>query len=216
VPDYADARSNHTWQVIGLLRPGVTVRTASDQVRAVAQAISSAEGVDERDQGMEAIAVRLRASTGGERVGALFALLGAAVFLVLFTACMNASGLLLTRAWSRTRELSLRAALGAKRGRLVWILLGETAVLAPLGGGVGVVLGHVGLQRLLQVAPPEIARLSEIQLNPSVLTVGPRGHPAGRAHGRPHSGATRLAHLGGRVPEGGEWTGQSRSQWHAP
>ena len=62
VPDYAAARSNHMWQVIGLLQPGVNVRVASGQISAVAQAAYSGDDVDERNQGIGAIAVPLRAS----------------------------------------------------------------------------------------------------------------------------------------------------------
>ena len=171
VPDYAAVRSNHMWQVIGLLQPGVDVRTASAQVRAVAQAAYSGADINEREQGMGAIAAPLRASAGGEEVGPILSLLGAAVFLVLLIACLNASDLLLTRAWSRTRELSLRSALGAGRGRLAWILLGESAVLASLGGGVGVLVGYFGLQQLFRIAPPEVTRLGDVELNTTVLAV---------------------------------------------
>ncbi len=172
VPEYADARTNHSWQVIGRLRPGVDVETASDQVRAVAQATYAREDVDSRDQGMEAIVVPLHSSEGGERAGALFGALGAAVSLLLLIACVNASGLLLTRSWSRMRELSLRSALGAGRARLMLILFGESAVLALLGGVVGIALGHVGLERAFTMAPPDMTNLADVQMNATVLAAG--------------------------------------------
>lgn len=171
VPEYAAARSNHMWQVIGRLQPDIGVRAASSQIHAVARAAYSGDDIHERELGTGAIAVPLGASAGGEETGAILALLGAAVFLVLLIACMNAPRLLLTRAWSRTRELSVRSALGAGRFSLVWVLMAESARLAILGGGVGVLVGYLGLQRIFQMAPPQVRRVGEIELNATVLLV---------------------------------------------
>jgi putative ABC transport system permease protein len=82
---------------------------------------------------------------------------------------MNASGLLLTRAWSRARELSLRSALGAGRSRIVFTLLGESVLLAALGGVLGLWLGVTALDRAFQMAPPEIRSLGDVQLNTRVV-----------------------------------------------
>jgi putative ABC transport system permease protein len=172
VPEYADARSNHSWQMIGRVRTEVRVHDASAQIAAMARSIYSGADVDARDEGTEAIVVPLHSSESGEGTGALFATLGAAVFLVLLMACMNASGLLLTRARIRARELSLRAALGAGRGRLVSILFGECAALAALGGGLGVVLGHFGLRRAFEIAPPSMTNEADLRLNAPVLAAG--------------------------------------------
>lgn len=172
VPDDVGVRSNHTWQVIARLRPGVEVREASEQIRVMARTIYARPGVDERDRGTEARAVPLHSSDAGEGAGALFATLGAAVFLVLLIACMNASGLLLVRAWSRARELSLRAALGAGRFRLIVILMAESVVLALVGGGVGIALGVVGLARAFRMAPGDVAALGDPSLNTPVVVAG--------------------------------------------
>jgi putative ABC transport system permease protein len=172
VPEYADARTNHTWQVIARLRPGVEVEDAHGQIREMARSIYTGPAVDARDEGTEAVIVPLHSSAGGEGAGALFATLGAAVFFVLLIACMNASGLLLTRAWARARELSLRSALGAGRIRLMLIVLGEGAVLALLGGVVGVVVGTSALERAFAMAPPDITSAGDVRLNASVLLGG--------------------------------------------
>lgn len=170
VPDYADGRTNHTWQVVGRLRDGVPVEDASEQVQAMAASIYSRPEVDEA--GTRAVVVHLGSSEGGEGAAELFGTLGTAVFVVLLIACMNASGLLVTRTWSRARELSLRAALGAGRTRLAGILFGESALLALVGGMLGVWLGHVGLARALASAPPEVQDLGEVRLNGVVIAAG--------------------------------------------
>ena len=168
-PQYAAARSNHAWEVIGLLQPGVDVKTASARLDAIARATYSAEDTHERERGIGAHAVPLRSSAGGDDAGALFATLGVAVFLVLLIACMNASGLLLTRAWARADEISLRSALGAGRARLAWALLGESTVLALLGGALGSAIGYLALERLFRTAPAYLSVVGEVEPNPTVL-----------------------------------------------
>lgn len=172
VPDYVDVRSNHSWQVIARLQPGVGVGEASDQVRSMARTIYSRPDIDERDVGTEALALPLHSSEGGEGAGSLFATLGGAVFFVLVIACLNASALLAVRAWGRARELSLRSALGAGRSRLAFIVLGESVLLALTGGALGVGLGVLALDRAFSLAPPEITALGDPQLNPTVLGAG--------------------------------------------
>ena len=169
-PDWADVRSNHTWQVVARLAGDVSVGDASTRVREQARAIYAAADIDERDVGTEAYLMGLRASAGGESPGPIFATLGTAVFLVLLIACMNASGLLLTRAGVRARELSVRAALGAGRARLVVTLMSESLLLALLGGAMGLWLGHVALRRGLEAAPPEVQSAADPELNAAVVT----------------------------------------------
>ena len=170
-PEWADARTNHTWQVVGRLAGQVPVGEASDRIREIARAIYSAEGIPEREAGTEAYLMSLRTSAGGESPGEIFATLGVAVFLVLLIASMNASGLLLTRAWARAREISVRSALGAGRTRLVVALMSESVVLALLGGAAGVVLGHWAMSRGFRAAPPEMQAGSDIRLNTTVIIV---------------------------------------------
>jgi putative ABC transport system permease protein len=91
---------------------------------------------------------------------ALFILLGA-VAVVLLIACANVANLLLARAAARQRELSIRAALGASRGRVVRQLLTESIILAGLGGVLGFFLGAVGVRGLLLLEPGDIPRLGD-------------------------------------------------------
>jgi predicted permease len=93
----------------------------------------------------------------------------AAVALVSVIATVNIALLLLTRGASRAREFSIRLALGAGRGRLVRQLFVEGATLAVLGGVGGLVVGTLALKALVQIAPPDLPRLDEAGLDPTVL-----------------------------------------------
>ena len=171
-PTWADVRSNHTWQVVARLSPGVEVAYAAGQVASMSEVIYTGTDIPEREQGTRAVVVPLHSSEGGEDAGALFGTLGTAVFLVLLIACMNASGLLLTRTRARARELSLRAAIGAGRGRLAFTLLAEALLLALLGGGLGLALGTMGLEWAFSAAPPFVQELGDPRLNGTVVAAG--------------------------------------------
>ena len=89
----------------------------------------------------------------------------ATIGLVMLIACANVANLLLVRAEVRQKELSLRAALGASRGRIVRGLLVESVLLGVVGGALGVALAYAGLRLLLAIGPANLPRLSEISLD---------------------------------------------------
>src|SRR6202008_3019898 len=109
----------------------------------------------------------LRADVG-DTGSTLWLLLGA-VGLVLLLACANVASLLLARAVSRERELAMRVALGASRGRLVRQCLTESAVLGFSGGALGISLAALGIQPFLTFWPGPLPRAEEVQLDWRVL-----------------------------------------------
>ena len=104
----------------------------------------------------------------GETRPALFMFAAAAGLLLLIT-CINVASLLLVRGLARVREIAVRSALGAGRGRIARQLLAEHALLAAAGGLLGVAVAAGAVQIFVVVAPPEIPRLNEIRLNATAL-----------------------------------------------
>ncbi len=102
-------------------------------------------------------------------VGSVLWLLMGTVGIVLLIACANVANLLLVRAEGRQQELTIRAALGASRGRIAGQLLSESTVLGLLGGAVGLVLGYGALRLLIALEPSNLPRLNEIHIDPVVL-----------------------------------------------
>ena len=157
--------------VLGRLRAGVTLEQAHAEVERLATelatespALVGAEipsGVRVGLNGLEAQTV----GASGRELGLFF---GAAV-LLLVLATMNGATLLLVRALDRTQELSVRVALGAGRARVLRLLATEAAVLAALGGVLGVLLAYAGVGAFLRYAPVTITRLGEVALDGRAL-----------------------------------------------
>jgi predicted permease len=142
----------------GRVRPGVPVAVAAAEVSALGDAINLERGTAGSMSRLSALPF---SRAGGDRniVLGFAAVLMVLVSLVLVAACANVAGILLTRATARAREMALRAALGARRGRLVRQLLTEAAVLFLLGGLFGIGLAHVSIRlaaRLLPAVPMRI------------------------------------------------------------
>jgi len=160
LPFQADPNSinqGHYFRVSARLKPGVTVETANAALRVAGEEFRRlyAEALGPRNSfGVE---LMQRLMVRNVRT-ALYVLLGA-VACVLLIACANVANLLLARATSRSREIAIRAAIGAGRGRIVRQLLTESVLLSLVGGAVGLVLGAVGVRLLLAVSPGNIPRL---------------------------------------------------------
>jgi len=152
--------------VVGRLKRGVSMKQAQAEMSALAANLAASD--PERNQGNGAKVQSLQEAAYGGLRNPLLILQGAVGF-VLLIGCANVAGLLLARAASRRTEVSLRAALGAGRARIVRQLLTESVLLALLGGIVGVALGWAGLRLFVGTAPPGFPRLTELTLDIKVL-----------------------------------------------
>ncbi len=160
------SRSNHFWNVIGRLAPGVAPEAAVAELRAAAAALE--EQYPDSNAGWSAFAVPLHDVVVGAARPALLALL-IAVVLVLAIACANVANLLLARGVSRQGEMALRTVLGAGRGRLIRQLLTESLLLSGLGGLLGVALAYAGVAAVVRLDPEGLPRVEEIAIDPAVL-----------------------------------------------
>lgn len=153
--------------VFGRLRPGVTLQQAQSDLETVAAQLRSEHAVHE-SAGMRIRAVPLHEDVVKHVRPALIALLGA-VGMLLLIACTNVAHLLLARATARERELAVRGALGASRGRLLRQLTTESLVLSAGGGALGVALAWLGTRWLTWMSPANLPRVDAIRIDPAVL-----------------------------------------------
>ncbi|HKW12320.1 MAG TPA: ABC transporter permease, partial [Gemmatimonadaceae bacterium] len=165
-----------TWGVwdkrmIGRLAPGVAAAQAQREVRDVWPTLRSLNPIWDPgpDYRRDATAAPLQNDVVGS-TGRLLWILFGCVLLVLLVGCVNVANLLLARATARARELSVRAALGGGRGRLIRQLITESLLLSMLGAALGVALSVGGVRWLVAVMPPGIPRADEISVNGTVLT----------------------------------------------
>jgi putative ABC transport system permease protein len=151
--------------VVGRLETGITVASAHAQLRVLAGSLA-ATYPDNRFKSVTLIPLLDRLT--GSVQATLWMLMGA-VALTLLIGCANIANLLLARAATRAREMALRSALGAGRGRLVRQLLTEGAVLASAAAAVGVFLAYVCLQGIVAFSPANLPRVDEIRMDARVL-----------------------------------------------
>lgn len=162
------SRTSHNYNAVGRLKAGVTVEQAKAEISAIARRIHDS-AADKNDYLLrDAAVVPLQESITGKSRLALLILFGAVGFLLL-VACANVANLLLAQASVRTRELAIRSALGATRGRLVRQYLTEALVLSFLGGTFGILGAYAGVSGLLALAPKNIPRLETVSISTPVL-----------------------------------------------
>jgi len=163
-------RASHYLHLVGRLGPGVSLAQARMEMQTLVAGwreavpsghVPSPDGHPIRMRGLQ------EQETGGVQT-ALLLLLGA-VGLVLLIAVANVGNLLLAKSEGRRREVAVRIAIGAGRGRLVRQFLTESLVLAAVGGGLGLLLGFGGLRLLLASSPESLPRLGEIGLDGRVV-----------------------------------------------
>jgi len=160
------SRTAHNWRGIGRLRDGVTVAQASANLGAIARRIRAQYG-KEVDLDDAAVVPLADAMVGDVRT-ALLTLLGG-VGLLLLVACANVAALLLVRTSTRVKELAVRAALGAGRGRFIRQFLAESCALSFAGGALGVLIALWAVQLIPAILPTNLPRQQGIAINTSVL-----------------------------------------------
>jgi putative ABC transport system permease protein len=145
----AKDRADHDFGVIARLKPHVTIAQAQAELSSIARRLDAQES---RLAGWDVSVVGMRQALFESIRPALLLLLGA-VGLLLLLACVNVASLLLARVTGRRKEMAIRAALGARRGRLIAQILGESLLLSLLGGALGVFFASWGVDLLSRALP---------------------------------------------------------------
>jgi len=160
------SRSGHNYRTVGRLKDGVTVAQAQAEMTGIAKSIEAAYPTS--NAGKLTAVVPLKQLVVGESGRTLY-LLFAAVGVVMLIACANVANLLLARSTGREREMVVRAAVGAARGRLFRQLVTESVVLALAAAICGIWFAYVGVIALAAVAPADLPRLDETRVDVMVL-----------------------------------------------
>jgi putative ABC transport system permease protein len=151
---------------LGRLKPGVTVAQARADLSSIA--LGLAEQYPETNAGWGVVVTPLREVILGS-TGQQLTIFMAAVVLILLIVCANLGNMTLARVATRTRELAIRSALGAGRGRVVRQLLAESLLLSAVGGALGVILAYAALQAFVREWPTMLPRMDEVGIDTTVL-----------------------------------------------
>jgi putative ABC transport system permease protein len=170
-PQQLADRTSHFLHVIGKLKPGSTQTVAAAELSTIAQRIDAAYPTTNRGWGVyvESLSQRI---IGDQTASYVYLLMGAVGFLLLI-ACANVANLQFARALARNHELSIRTALGARRGRLIRQLLTESLVLGLGGALVGLAFAEASIRLILAYMPADVAVFiggwNRIGLDPAAL-----------------------------------------------
>jgi len=160
------SRGAHFLGVVGRLKPGVAIERAGTEMRAISERL--AVQYPDASAGESALVVGLQEQIVGAIRPALLTLF-AAVGVVVLIACANVANLLLVRASVREKEIAIRTALGAARGRLAGQMLAESLVLAIAGGSLGVLLGYLAIAPIQTLSAGSIPRVADVRIDGTVL-----------------------------------------------
>jgi len=160
------SRGGHNYLVIARLKPEVSLEQAQAQMAAIGTRLAKQYPDTNRDKNVAV--TRLRDEMVSHVRLTLFLLLGT-VGLVLLIACANVANLLLAKATVRTREIAIRAAVGASRTRIIRQLVTESLLMALAAGAAGLVLAAWGADALVALAPTDVPRLTEAHIDFGVL-----------------------------------------------
>jgi len=159
-------RGTHNLAVIGRLKAGVGLTTVQAEMTTLAGRFAQQYPGSNNGWGIELVPLQKQAAVGTERT---LSVLMAAVACILLIACANVANLLLARGLGRQKEIAIRRALGASRGRIVRQLLTESVLLALAGGLLGIFFALWGSELLLAIAPANLPRLGEVRIDGGVL-----------------------------------------------
>ena len=163
--NHAPNRSDHPYQAVGKLKGDVDLTRALAQMRTIGDTLAR-QYPENRLKRVTVIPLQERLT--GNLQATLWVLMSA-VGVVWLIGCANIANLLLARAAGRTREIALRAALGAGRGRVVRQLLTESCVLAAVAGMAGLLLASTLVQALAALSPASLPRIDEVRMDRPVL-----------------------------------------------
>src|SRR5262249_7926900 len=152
----------HSHEVIGRLKPGVTLAQANADLANISHQLEQEMADDNLGHGVHAVTVHEDVTGSAQR--ALLVLFGAVGF-VLLIACANVANLLLSRATTRQREMAIRTALGATRGRLIRQTLTESLLLSGFGGALGLMLATWLIALFSMVTSVNLPRLEQINID---------------------------------------------------
>jgi len=161
------SRGSHSHFTMAKLRPGVTVAQANAELDAIIARINRQE--PDQHTGLTSAHVVPAHGQGVQTIRPVLLVLMVAVGFVLLVACVNVANLLLARAMGRRREVAIRAAVGAGRGRLVQQFLTESLLLAVVAGWLGIMLGGWGLSAVSSLEPIDLPPMFDPRLDGSVL-----------------------------------------------
>ncbi|HEV8497281.1 MAG TPA: ABC transporter permease [Gemmatimonadaceae bacterium] len=162
-PRFARSRA---WRSVARLRPGVSLEQWRVELTVLRQRIQGAHP-DIKNAGV-VLPTPLHEAIVGRAGPVLWLVMGGAIIVLLAT-CVNIAGLFLSRAAARRRELGIRTALGAGRGRLVRQVLAETLLYGVVGGAIGIILGAALKAALLRIAGPMLPKLGDVRIDAGVL-----------------------------------------------
>jgi len=163
----ASDRKGNTLALIGRLTPNATLAAAQAEAKVIGERLAAAEPRERRNR-FQPVLSTLRERVSGKFQYALIVVFGATGFLLLLV-CANLSNLLLTRASGRGKEMAIRTALGASRGRIVQHALAESLTLGCLGGALGLVLAWAGTAALASLENTAIPLLQDVRVDPVSL-----------------------------------------------